>query len=66
MIITVTRGVREGETGTRPGNGTDGGHTMFQEVVVLDVLDPVCVCTFISVGIKTNTETVSLRMLENV
>ena len=33
----VTRGVRGGETGTRTGNGTGGGHTMIQEVVVLDI-----------------------------
>ena len=32
-----------------------------EEVVVLDVLHPVCVYTFICVEIKTNTETVSLR-----
>ena len=36
------------------------------EVVVLDVLDPVCVYTFACLEIKTNTETVALRMLENV
>jgi hypothetical protein len=34
-------------------------------VVVVDVLDPVCVYTFACLEIKTNTETVALRMLEN-
>ncbi len=29
-------------------------------------LDPVCVCTFVFVEIKTKRETVALRMLENV
>ena len=37
-----------------------------EEVVDLDVLDPVCVCTFVCLEIKTNTEAVALRMLENV
>jgi hypothetical protein len=37
-----------------------------QEEVVLDVLAPVCVYTFTSVEIKTNTETVALGMHENV
>jgi hypothetical protein len=36
------------------------------EVVVLDVLDPVCVYTFIFVEIKTNTETVTPRMFQKV
>ena len=35
-----------------------------QEVVVLDVLDPGCVYTFICVEIKTNTKTVTLRMFQ--
>ena len=35
-------------------------------VVVLDVLDPVCVYTFICVEIKTNTEIVALRMFQKV
>ena len=35
-------------------------------VVVLDVLDPVCVYTFICVEIKTNTEIVALRMFHKV
>jgi hypothetical protein len=33
-----------------------------EEVVVLDVLDPPCVYTFICLEIKTNTETVTLGM----
>jgi hypothetical protein len=37
-----------------------------EEVVVLDVLDPVCVYTFICVEIKTNTETVTPRMFQKV
>ena len=37
-----------------------------EEVVVLDVLDPVCVYTFICVEIKTNTETVALRMFQKM
>jgi hypothetical protein len=37
-----------------------------EEVVDLDALDPVCVCTFVCLEIKTNTEAVALRMLENV
>jgi hypothetical protein len=37
-----------------------------EEVVVLDVLDPPCVYTFICVKIKTNTETVSLVMFQKV
>jgi hypothetical protein len=37
-----------------------------EEVVVLDVLDPVCVYTFIRLEIKTNTETVAVGMLEKV
>ena len=37
-----------------------------EEVVVLDVLVPVCVYTFICVAIKTNTETVAFRMFEKV
>ena len=35
-------------------------------VVVLDVLDPVYVYTFICVEIKTNTEIVALRMFQKV
>ncbi len=34
--------------------------------VVLDVLDSLCVYTFICLEIKTNTETVALGMLEKV
>ena len=37
-----------------------------QEVVVLDVLDPVCVYTFICFEIKTNTETVAFHMFRKV
>ena len=37
-----------------------------EEVVVLDVLDPPCVYTFICVEIKTNTETVALGMFQKV
>jgi hypothetical protein len=37
-----------------------------EEVVVLDVLDPACVYTFICLEIKTNTETVALGILEKV
>jgi len=37
-----------------------------EEVVVLDVLDPPCVYTFICVIIKTNTETVALGMFQKV
>ena len=37
-----------------------------QEVVVLDGLDPACVYTFMCVEIKTNTETVALRMFQKV
>ena len=37
-----------------------------EEVVVLDVLDPTFVYTFICVEIKTNTETVALGMFEKV
>ncbi len=37
-----------------------------EEVVVLDVLDPPCVYTFICVEIKTNTETDALRMFQKV
>ena len=37
-----------------------------EEVVVLDVLDPACVYTFICVEIKTNTETVALGMFQKV
>ena len=37
-----------------------------QEVVVLDVLDPVCVYTFICVEIKTNNERVAPRVFEKV
>ena len=37
-----------------------------EEVVVLDVLDPPCVYTFICVKIKTNTETVAPGMLQKV
>ena len=33
-----------------------------EEVVVLDVVEPPCVYTFICVEIKTNTETVSLSV----
>jgi hypothetical protein len=35
-------------------------------LVVLDVLDSLCVYTFICLEIKTNTETVALGMLEKV
>ena len=35
-----------------------------EEVVVLDVLDPPCVYTFICVEIKMNTETVAFRMFQ--
>ncbi len=35
-------------------------------MVVLDVLDPVCVYTFVCVEIKTKTETFALRMFENM
>ena len=37
-----------------------------EEVVVLDVLDCVCVHTFICVEIKTNTETVASGMFQKV
>jgi hypothetical protein len=37
-----------------------------QEVVVLDVFDPVCVYTFICVEIKTNIDIVALRMSQKV
>ena len=37
-----------------------------EEVVVLDVLAPPCVYTFICVEIKTNTETVAFRMFQKV
>jgi hypothetical protein len=37
-----------------------------EEVVVLDVVEPVCVYAFVCVQIKTNAEIVALRMLENV
>ena len=37
-----------------------------EEVVVLDVLDPPRVYTFICVIIKTNTETVALVMFQKV
>ena len=37
-----------------------------EEVVVLDVLDPVCLYTFICVEIKTNTKTVALGMFQKV
>ena len=37
-----------------------------QVEIVLDVLDPVCVYTFIRLEIKTNTETVAVGMLEKV
>ncbi len=37
-----------------------------EEVVVLDVVAPACVDTFICVEMKTNTETVALRMLQKV
>ena len=37
-----------------------------EEVVVLDVLDPTFVYTFICVEIKTNTEIVALRMFQKV
>jgi hypothetical protein len=37
-----------------------------EEVVVLDVLDPTCVYTFICVEIKTNTETVASRVFQKV
>ena len=37
-----------------------------QEAVVLDVLDPACVYEFICVEIKTNTETVALRMFQKL
>jgi hypothetical protein len=37
-----------------------------EEVVVLDVLDPLFVYTFICVEIKTNTERVEARVFQNV
>jgi hypothetical protein len=37
-----------------------------EEVVVLDVLDPTCVCTFNCVQIKTNTETVAPPVFQKV
>jgi hypothetical protein len=37
-----------------------------EEMVVLEVLTPVCVYTFICVEIKTNTETVASRMFRKV
>jgi hypothetical protein len=37
-----------------------------EEVVVLDVLDPTCVYTFICVEIKTNTETVATPVFQKV
>ena len=37
-----------------------------EEEVVLEVLAPPCVYTFICVEIKTNTETVALGMLQKV
>ncbi len=37
-----------------------------EEVVVLDVLDPPSVCTFICVEIKTNTETVVIGKFQKV
>ena len=37
-----------------------------EDLVVLDVLDSVCVYTFICLEIKTNTQTVALGMLEKV
>jgi hypothetical protein len=36
------------------------------EVVVQDVLDPVCVYTLIRVEMKTNTKTVAFRMFQKV
>ncbi len=38
----------------------------FEEVVVLDVIAPVCEHTFICVEIKTNIETVGLGMFQKV
>ncbi len=60
----VSRSVHGGEPTTRAGNGGTGDH--IQEVVVLDVLDPVCVYTFICVEIKKNIETVALGMFQKV
>ena len=62
--LYVSRSVHGGEPTTRAGNGGAGDH--IQDVVVLDVLDPACVCTFICVEIKTNTETVALGMFQKV
>jgi hypothetical protein len=60
----VSRGVRAGEAGTGAGNVVVGGSYSGGGSSGRSSL--VCVYTFTSVEIKTNTETVALGMHENV
>jgi hypothetical protein len=60
----VSRSVHGGDPTTRAGNGGTG--ESYSDVVVVDVLNPVCVYTFICLENKKNIETVALGMFQKV